>query len=53
MRPDEHEEFDEDTFVPMPRYEPYLPVRLVPVAVPEGEPVRVVWQYWADPRRVA
>ena len=50
VRPEECEEFDEDAFIPMPRHEPYRPVRLVPVALPEGEKVRVVGQYWADSR---
>ena len=44
------EEFHEDAFVPMPWYEPYRPVELVPVGPAEGEPVRAVGQYWAEPR---
>ena len=44
------EEFDEDAFIPMPRYEPYRPVKLVRVEPAEGEPVRAGPQDWADPR---
>jgi len=47
---DEYEGFDQDAYIPMPRQDQYRSVRLVPVDIPVGEPVRVVGQYWADPR---
>jgi len=50
VRADEYEEFDQDAYVPMPRQEPYRPIRLVPARPSHGEPVRVVEQYWAEPR---
>jgi len=50
VRADEYEEFNQDAYIPMPRQESYRPVWLVPFDGPGGEPVRVVGQYWADPR---